>query len=166
MRNEFLFLILVLACSIIIAGCTKTPVPETDGNKIITSFTEHRISIKDYSGTISLTTGNQNPVSELNRIYVRYPDRYKVEHLESSNRQIKSITILNGGEFIEQDLINNVTKQYPEIDPEGNAATIRDYPGLVNRIIPQGNIRYGQTKMSSKRVLYYSSEAHRNNDNL
>ena len=152
MRTDFFIIILVLVC--IISGCTKTPIPETDGNKIITSYTEHQISIKDYSGTISLTTGNQNPVSELFRIYVRYPDRYKVEHLESSNRQIRSVTILKGGEFIEHDLIRDVTKQHPEIDPEGNDATIRDYLGLMNRIIPRGNISYAGVGTLEKKPVF------------
>jgi len=152
MKIESLMIVLILAC-IFLSGCTKTPTPESDENKIITLFTEHQMSIKDYSGTVSLKTDDRNSVSERYKIYVKYPDRYKVEYLESSSRHTGTVSILEAGEFLEYDPVNNATIT-AEINPEGNAATNRDYLGLLNRIIPMGNTSYAGVAYIENKPVY------------
>jgi len=140
MKTESLMIILVLL-SIFTSGCTKNETPGADENKIIMSFSEHLTSIRDYSGTVLQKIYHQDPVLEQYRIHVRYPDNYKVEYIESSRRNAGVILILGANEFLEYDPVNSQTIQ-AQVNPEGNSVTSHDYLGLLNRILPEGNIRY------------------------
>lgn len=147
------FVIILILLSIFTSGCTTNQTLESDENKIITSFTDHQTSVKDYSGTVSLKSNNQNRVSELYKIYVRCPGKYKVEYIESSSRHKGTVSILDAGEFLEFDPVNNATTR-SEINPDGNSLTSRDYQGLLNRIIPAGNVSYFGVEYIEKQPVY------------
>ncbi|MFA4878094.1 MAG: hypothetical protein WC586_11845 [Methanoregula sp.] len=152
MKTESFVSILILLC-IIASGCLSIQTLESDKNKIMTSFTEHQSSIKDYSGTVSLTYDNENHISEYYKIQVRYPDKYKVEYLESSGRNPGTILIANAGTFVEFDPVHKATTT-AEINPNGNEATSRDYQGLLNRLIPLGNTSFAGVDYLEKHPAY------------
>jgi outer membrane lipoprotein-sorting protein len=139
-KDESFVIILVLVC-IIVSGCTQSPALESDKGKIVTSFTGHQASIKDYTGTVSVSADGQNPMAERYRISVRYPEKLKIEYLESSGRYPGTVSILDASQYLEYSPYTNTTIA-SEVNPDGNAATGRDYQGLLNRIIPEGNISY------------------------
>jgi outer membrane lipoprotein-sorting protein len=141
MKTESVMIILILLGIFFTSGCTKEQTLESDENKIIMSFSEHLTSIRDYSGTVLQKIYHQDPVLEQYRIHVRYPDNYKVEYIESSHRNAGIILILDANEFLEYDLVNSQTIQ-AQVNPEGNSVTSHDYLGLLNQILPEGNIRY------------------------
>lgn len=145
--------IILILLSITISGCTTNKTPEPDQNTIITSFTGHQASIKDYSGTVFLKTGNPNRVAERYKISVRYPGNYTVEYLESPGQHTGTIALLNSGAFLEYDPVNNTTVQ-SEVNPEGNSVTSHDYLGLLNRIIPEGNLSYLGVDYIDKKPLH------------
>ena len=152
MRTESVVIILILL-SIFTSGCTTNQTLESDGNKIITSFTEHQTLISDYSGTVSLSSDSMNRISESYKIHVRYPDKYKVEYVGTSGHHEGTVSILNGSEFLEYDPLSNMTT-LSEINPEGNSLTSRDYQGLLNRIIPVGNISYAGVEYRENHPFY------------
>ncbi len=153
MKTESVMIILILLGIFFTSGCTKEQTLESDGNKIIMSFSEHLASIKDYSGTVLLKTYDQDPVLEQYRIHVRYPDNYKVEYIESSRRNAGVISILDANEFLEYDPVNSQTIQ-AQVNPDGNSVTSHDYLGLLNRIIPEGNISYSGMEYLENQPAY------------
>ena len=153
MKTESVMIFLILLGIFFTSGCTNEQTLESDGNKILMSFSEHLASIRDYSGTVLQKTYDQDPVLEQYWIHVRYPDNYKVEYIESSNRNAGVISILDASEFLEYDPVNSQTIQ-AQVNPEGNSVTSRDYLGLLNRILPEGNIRYAGVEYLENQPAY------------
>jgi outer membrane lipoprotein-sorting protein len=153
MKTESVMVILILLGIFFTSGCTKEQTLESDENKIIMSLSEHLTSIRDYSGTVLLKTYDQDPVLEKYRIHVRYPDNYKVEYIESSRRNGGVISILDTNEFLEYDPVNSQTIQ-AQVNSEGNSVTSHDFPGLLNRIIPEGNISYSGVEYLENQPAY------------
>ena len=126
---------------IFVLGCSKNPITETDEIEIISTFTEHQMSIKDYSGIVLIKSDIRGSIPEQCKIYVRYPDKIKAEYIQSSIRHNGTVSILNGSILLEYDPVNNETILF-ETNPDGNSLTGLDYQGLLKKIISMGNISY------------------------
>lgn len=146
-------LILILVGVIIISGCVANQIGKLDEKEIISTFTEHQMSIEDYSGIVLIESGLGGDIEEQYRIYVKYPDKFKTECLLSSKRHSGIITIVNGNEYIRYDPVYNNTLM-AETNLEGNCIIRLDYQGLLKKIIPMGNITYSGIDYIDNRPAY------------
>lgn len=122
-------------------GCLDNSIEEPNEKDIISKFTEHQMSIRNYSGELFTEPGTQSNLSEYCRVFIKYPGKFKAEYISSYTRNNGTISILNGSRLIEYDPLNNRTLVF-ETNPEGNSLTALDYQGLLKKIIPVGNISY------------------------
>lgn len=144
------FFMLLLFFSAAIAGCTHDNAAVPDNSTIAITFTERQAAISDYQGTVLVKYSDGQ--SENFHIRVRYPDKIRIDYLDSPIRHAGTVAILNASIYTEYSPSANETIVF-ETDPEGNSIASHDMQGFLKTIIPKSEICYaGSATIENRRV--------------